>query len=206
MLLFLQALQQFDAIRSAQGVTPYSDLARASTRKRVRLRRWSNPNNSQLPLVDHRRDESQNIRLYDGDVVSVSKSKDVMREQLLKAVRSNLSPQFIKVFVSGRVKIPGAISIPHGSSLNQAIAMAGGASLIKGKVEFVRFTQEGETKRRLFNYDPAASAGSGKNPLLSGGDVIRIQDSILSATTTVLDEITAPAVGIYTIFSLVEKF
>ena len=129
-----------------------------------------------------------------------------MREQLLKASRSNLSPQSIKVFVSGRVKTPGGISIPQGSSLNQAIAMAGGASLIKGKVEFVRFSQEGETIRRLFNYDPAASAGADNNPLLSSGDLIRIQDSILSATTTILDEITAPAVGIYTIFSLVEQF
>ena len=206
--LFTSTPTVFDAIRSAQGVTPYSDLARVKvTRKRGEAAGGGQIRTTLnfLSLITEG-DESQNIRLYDGDVVSVSKSKDVMREQLLKAVRSNLSPQFIKVFVSGRVKIPGAISIPHGSSLNQAIAMAGGASLIKGKVEFVRFTQEGETKRRLFNYDPAASAGSGKNPLLSGGDVIRIQDSILSATTTVLDEITAPAVGIYTIFSLVEKF
>ena len=83
--------------------------------------------------------------------------------------------------------------------------MAGGASLIRGKVEFVRFTKEGETDRRLFNYDPRASAGAEKNPLLSSGDLIRIQDSILSATTTILDEITAPAVGVYTIFSLIEN-
>ena len=84
--------------------------------------------------------------------------------------------------------------------------MAGGASMIRGKVEFVRFTQEGETKRRLFNYDPGATGGTAKNPLLSGGDVIRIQDSILSATTTVLNEITAPAVRVYTLFSLIEDF
>ena len=150
--------------------------------------------------------ESQNIRLFDGDVVSVSKSDEIMREQLLKAGQSNLSPQFIKVFVSGRVKNPGGVTIPQGSSLNQAVAMAGGANLIKGKVEFVRFTQDGKTNRRLFHYDPGAAAGTSNNPLLSAGDLIRFQDSILSATTTVLDEITAPAVGIYTIFSLLEGF
>ena len=98
--------------------------------------------------------ESQNIRLFDGAVVSVGKSKKVIRQQLLKAGQSNLSPQFIEVFVTGRVNEPGGISLPQGSSLNQAIAIAGGASLIRGKVEFVRFTQEGETDRRLFKYDP----------------------------------------------------
>ena len=206
--LFTSTPTVFDALRSAQGITPYSDLSRVKvTRKRGealgggQIRTTLNF----LSLITEG-DESQNIRLFDGDVVSVTKSEDVMRKQLLKAVKSNLSPQFINVFVSGRVKKPGAISIPHGSSLNQAIAMAGGASLIKGKVEFVRFTQEGETKRRLFSYDPRASAGADKNPVLSGGDVIRIQDSILSATTTVLDEVTAPALGIFTIFSLVDRF
>ena len=206
--LFSNIPTVFDAIRSAQGVTPYSDLAQVEvTRKRSealgggKIRTTLNF----LSLIT-KGDESQNIRLFDGDVVRIGRSKMVMREQLLKAIKSNLSPRFIKVFVSGRVKNPGAISVPHGSSVNQAIAIAGGADLIKGKVEFVHFTQEGETKRQLFNYDSTASAGTHKNPLLSAGDVIRIQDSVLSATTTVLNEITAPAVGIYSIFSLVENF
>ena len=146
--------------------------------------------------------ESQNIRLFDGDVVSVSKSDVVLKEQLLKAGQTNLSPQFIEVFVSGRVQKPGGFTLPQGSSLNQAIAMAGGADLIKGKVEFVRFTQDGKTNRSIFNYNPAAPTGTAKNPLLTSGDIIKIQDSILSATTTILEEITAPAVGVYTIFSL----
>ena len=206
--LFTGTPTVFDAIRSAQGITPYSDLSQVHvTRKRGeglgggRIRTKLNF----LSLITEG-NESQNIRLFDGDVVSVSKSKQVMREQLLKAGQSNLSPQFIKVFVSGRVNNPGGITLPQASSLNQAIAMAGGAELIKGKVEFVRFTQEGETYREVFNYDPRAAAGSAKNPLLSAGDLIRVQDSILSATTTVLDEITAPAIGVYTIFSLLEGF
>ena len=149
-------------------------------------------------------DESQNIRLFDGDVVNVGKSSVVMRDQLLKTAKSNLSPQFITVFVSGRVNKPGGIKLSQPSSLNQAIAMAGGASLIRGRVEFVRFTQEGETNRRLFSYDPRAAAGATNNPLLTNGDLIRVQDSLLSATTTILDEITAPAVGLYTIFSILE--
>ena len=198
----------FDAIRRAQGITPYSDLSLVQvTRKRGegegggRIR----TNLNFLSLLT-KGDESQNIRLFDGDVVRVGKSNDVMREQLLRASQSNLSPQFIKVFVSGRVNNPGGMTLPQASTLNQAIAVAGGTSLIKGKVEFVRFTQEGETKRSLFSYDPGAAAGAANNPLLTSGDLIRVRDSVLSATTTVLDEITAPAVGVYTMFSLIESF
>ena len=70
----------------------------------------------------------------------------------------------------------------------------------------MRFAQDGETKRKLFRYNPRAAAGAEDNPLLASGDLIRVRESILSATTTVLDEITAPALGIYTIFSLLEGF
>ena len=38
------------------------------------------------------------------------------------------------------------------------------------------------------------------------GDIIRVNDSPLSATVTVLDEITTPTRGIYSVFSLVDSF
>ena len=194
----------FDAIRTAQGITPYSDLAQVQvTRKRAqglgggRIR----TNLNLLSLITEG-NESQNIRLFDGDVVSVKRSNMVLREQLLKAVQTNLSPQFINVFVSGRVKTPGGVTIPQGSVLNQAIAVAGGPQLLKGKVRFVRFTREGEIDQRIFRYSPSAAADAPNNPVLMAGDLITIQDSPLSATTTLLNELTSPAVGIYSIYSL----
>ena len=206
--LFTSTPTVFDAIRNAQGITPYSDLSRVEVIRKRSKSLGGGRIRTKLNFLSLITDgnESQNIRLFDNDVVRVSKSSEVMREQLLKAAQSNLSPQHIMVFVSGRVNEPGGITIPQGSSLNQAIAMAGGARLIKGKVEFVRFTLQGNTNRQLFSYKPGATAGSANNPLLSSGDLIRVQDSILSATTTVLDEITAPAMGLYTIFSLLENF
>ena len=56
-------------------------------------------------------DGSQNIRLVDGDVLKVGKSPIVLRDQLLKAGQTNLSPQFLEVFVSGRVNNPGRVII-----------------------------------------------------------------------------------------------
>jgi polysaccharide export outer membrane protein len=194
----------FDAIRAAQGITPYSKLADVQvTRKRAqglgggRIR----ANLDFLSLITEG-NESQNIRLFDGDVVSVGRSDTVLREQLLKAGQTNLSPQFISVFVSGRVKNPGGVTLPQASSLNQAIALAGGPRLLRGQVEFVRFTREGEIDRRIFNYNPNAASDDYRNPVLMAGDLITIQESPLSATVTVLNEITGPAVGLYSVYSL----
>ena len=68
--------------------------------------------------------ESQNIRLFDGDVVIVARSPVELRDQVIKASQTNLSPDFISVFVSGRVRNPGLQELPQGASLDQAIANA----------------------------------------------------------------------------------
>jgi polysaccharide export outer membrane protein len=194
----------FDAIRTAQGITPFSDLAKVQVTRRQPLSSGGGrirANLNFLTLITDG-DESQNIRLFDGDVVSVGKSPVVLREQLLKAGQTNLSPQFIQVYVSGRVKNPGGVTLPQGSALTQAITLAGGMQLLKGKVEFVRFTREGEIDRRVFSYSPGAASGSPTNPILMAGDIIRVQDSALSATVGVLNELTAPLVGVYSVYSL----
>ena len=194
----------FDAIRSAQGITPYTDLSQVQvTRKRAeglgggRIK----TNLNFLSLITEG-NESQNIRLFDGDVLNIGKSPIVLREQLLKAGQSNLSPQFVEVFVTGRVNIPGGVKIPQGSSLNQAISLAGGTKLLKGKVEFIRFNRDGTIDRRIFSYNPGAAADAPNNPVLAAGDIIRVNDSILSGGINVLNELTGPFVGLYSVYSL----
>jgi polysaccharide export outer membrane protein len=194
----------FDAIRTAQGITPFSDLAKVQVTRRQAMSAGGGrirTNLNFLTLITEG-NESQNIRLFDGDVVSVGKSPVVLREQLLKAGQTNLSPQFIQVFVSGRVVTPGGVTLPQGSSLNQALSLAGGTKLLKGKVEFVRFTREGEVDRRLFSYSPNAANATYTNPILMSGDIVRVQDSALSAGIGVLSEVTAPLLGIYSIYAL----
>ena len=194
----------FDAIRSAQGVTPYTDLSKVEVvRKRAeglgggRIR----TNLNFLSLITEG-NEAQNIRLFDGDALNVGKSPIVLRDQLLKAGQSNLSPKYMEVFVTGRVKRAGGIKIPQGSSLNQAISLAGGTHILKGKVEFVRFNREGTIDRRIFAYKPGAAMDSENNPVLAAGDVIRVNDSLLSGTVSVLNELSSPAVAIYSVYSL----
>ena len=143
---------------------------------------------------------SKNIRLFDGDTLDIDKSCRPTR-QLLKAGQSNLSPQFSNLCHRAS-KYPGGILIPQGSSLNQAISLAGGTKLLKGKVEFVRFNREGTIDRRIFAYNPGARADAPNNPVLATGDLIRVQDSILSGSASVLNELTGPFIGLYSIYSL----
>jgi len=194
----------FDAIRTAQGVTPYSDLSQVQVTRRQPVSAGGGQIRAQLDFltVITEGNESQNIRLFDGDVVSVGRSSIVLREQLLKAGQTNLSPQFLQVFVSGRVNTPGPQTLPQASSLNQAIVSAGGLKLLRGKVEFVRFTREGLIDRRTFRYDPNAPSDAPNNPILMAGDIIRVQDSALSASVGVLNELTGPFVGLYSVYSL----
>ena len=194
----------FDAIRSAQGVTPYTDLSQVQViRKRAEgLGGGRIKTNLNFISLITEGNESQNIRLFDGDTLSIGKSPIVLRDQLLKAGQSNLSPQFLRVFVTGRVNSPGGIKIPQGSSLNQAISLAGGVDFLKGKVEFVRFNREGTIDRRIFAYNPGAAADAPNNPVLAAGDLIRVNDSIMSGTIKTLNELTGPFVGLYSIYSL----
>ncbi|MCP9916655.1 polysaccharide biosynthesis/export family protein [Cyanobium sp. ATX 6F1] len=194
----------FDAIRTAQGITPYSDLSQVTVTRRQPVSAGGGKVRAQVNFLSliTEGDETQNIRLFDGDVVNVSKSPIVLREQLLKAGQTNLSPQFLQVYVSGRVKIPGPTTLPQGSSLNQAIVSAGGLKLLHGKVEFVRFTREGEIDRRQFKYSPNAPLDAPNNPVLMAGDIIRINDSALSGSIEVLNEFAGPFVGAYSVYSI----
>ena len=194
----------FDALRAAQGVTPYSNLSQVLVTRKQPLSAGGGKiqaNVNFLQLVSNG-DESVNIRLFDGDVIQVARSPQVLREQLLAASRTNLSPDYVEVFVSGRVKEPGPQSLPQGATLNQAIASAGGAKLLRGQIEFLRFSSDGATDRRLFGYNASAQAGDYRNPVLMNGDVVRVNDSLFSASVEVLNEITGPAVGIYSIYNL----
>jgi polysaccharide export outer membrane protein len=194
----------FDAIRAAQGIGPFSDLAKVQVTRRQPLSAGGGRIRTNLDFISliTEGDESQNIRLFDGDVVSVGKTTVVLRDQLIRAGNTNLSPQFINVFVSGRVRTPGAVTLQQGTSLNQAISVAGGVKLLRGKVEFLRLLSDGKTDRRTFSYSPNEPSNSFSNPILTAGDIIRVNESPLSAGVGVLNEVATPILGAYSIYAL----
>lgn len=194
----------FSALKKANGITENADLSNINIIRRSSFSSGNELMQASVSLLSLLKegDESQNIRLYDGDIIKVNKSETTIKNQLLKAAQINLNPKFINVFISGRINSPGTVRLPQGSSLNQAISIAGGAKVLKGKIEFIRFNNDGLVDRRLISYRPKNSLGSKNNPTLADGDIIRIKNSALSAGLEVFNEVTAPFIGVYSIINI----
>ena len=194
----------FDALRTAGGITPFSKLSEVSVTRKRPLSSGGGKMRTTLNFLTliTEGNESQNIDLFDGDTVVVARSPVELRDQIIKARNTNLSPAFLQVFVTGRVREPGPKVLPQGASLDQALAAAGGQKLLRGQVEFIRFNRDGSTDQRKFFVGGTNTPGSYKNPVLMSGDLVRVNDSPLSATVSVLNELTGPAIGIYSVQSL----
>ena len=99
----------FDALRTAGGVTPFSKLSEVFVTRKLPLTTGGGKKRTQLNFLEliTNGNESQNIRLVDGDTVLVARSAVELREQVIKAGQTNLSPDFFPVFVTGRVRDQG---------------------------------------------------------------------------------------------------
>ena len=195
----------FDAIKSSRGITPFSDLSNVYV-----IRKITNKNGEQtkyktvlnfLSLITEG-DQSQNIRILDGDSIFVEKSNIILKEQFIKARNSNLTPDNINVYVSGNVAIPGLVIIPKGSGLNQALARAGGQKILSGNVEFLRFNDYGDSEKRSFKYSSNARINTRRNPILMDGDIIHINESLFEKSSKVITRITDPVLRTYGLYSI----
>ncbi len=196
----------YDALKESRGITPYSDLTKIKVIRNNSLSKGGGKISTDLNFLSLflEGNQSQNIRLFDGDTIIVPKSPISIKEQLLEVYKSNMNPETISVFVSGKVKNPGIITLPKGSGLNQAIAMSGGKELLSGGVEFVRYERDGEIDRRVFHYKQSSSLDSSKNPILEDGDIINIKDSLFTSSTFVLNKILQPVTPILFIQELID--
>lgn len=197
----------FDAIKASKGITPYSDLSKVYV-----LRKIPDLNGEKIKYeakLDFLKmitegDQSQNIRIFDGDTIIVAKSDMILKNQFLQARRSNLTPDIISVYVSGNVLKQGQINLPKGSGLNQAVSMSGGPKVLSGNVEFLRFNEFGETERRSFRFSPQARINTKKNPILMDGDIVHVNQSLLDKTNKVIGTLADPILksyGLYSIFN-----
>ncbi len=196
----------FDAIRESGGITIFSDL---SNIKIIRKNVLSKGGGKKAAIINfeelfNNAENSQNIRIYDQDIIKVSKKQEPNTVFLRKAILSNLNPKFINVFITGRVNKPGRTMISKASSLNDAVDMAGGAKALKGKVTFIRFNNDGTVDKRKFNYKKSNKRYTYKNPLLRNGDLIMIGDSFLTRTNEILGEVTQPFVGAFSTYGLIK--
>ena len=195
-----------DAIRQSGGITEYSDLSSVEVIRTNNLSQGGGKIKTSLNLLGlfNSTDDSQNIRIYDGDKIFVNKKDEPNGLLLRQAIRSNINPSSISVLVAGRVNNPGLTLVFRDSTLNDAIDLAGGTKILKGPVRYVSFNNDGTLDKRKFAYARYNKRGSFKNPYLSNGDVIIVGNSPLSITNEVIKEFTAPFIGIYSTYSLID--
>ncbi len=196
----------FDAIRAAGGITRLSNLKEVEV---IRIDNISSGGGRKKTILNfeeviYEGEMSQNIRIYDGDTIQINKLDKNNIEQLAKATKSNLNPKFINIVVAGRVNNPGKIQLSKASTLNDAIDLAGGAKILKGKTRFLRFNNDGTIDNRKIKYSNSNKRGSYKNPYLREGDVVLVDNSLLTSTNEVLNEFTRPLTGIFSTYGLLK--
>ena len=196
----------FYALKTSKGFTNYSDLSKV---KIVRKNSIKNGGGKIFTEINFLKlllegDQSFNIRIFDGDYISVPKSQNNLKEQILTINRSNLTPDSINIYVTGNVLNSGKFIVNQGSTLLQAISQTGGKKLLTGKIEFIRFNTDGSVSRNLFNYDPNAFVNSEKNPILMNGDIINVRRTFIGNTAEVLKEATSPFLSIYGLIELLD--
>ncbi len=194
----------YSAIKASNGITPYSDLSKVRV---IRKDTFTNGGGSIYTDINFlsfitEGDFDSNIRLFDGDIIEIPKSKKLLTEQLIEATNSNLNPANLVVYVGGNVQRPGETVVPQGSSLNHAIASSGGRKDLSGNIEFYRLSKDGDLKRREFSYSKTSKIGTYKNPVLVNGDIIKVNNSNFKRFTNVFGEITAPFLGVYSVLKL----
>ena len=194
----------YDAISQSGGITPFSDLTKIEVIRKSNLmsgkKKITKILNFEKVLYG---DPSDNIRIYDSDIIRVSKTNKENKVLFGKATIAKLNPKYTDVFVFGRVNTTGTIRLSREGVLTDALDISG-IKVLKGPVKFIRFNNDGTIDKREFRYKPKAKRGSYKNPLLKDGDLIVVGTSVFSTTSEVLNEITSPFLGIYSTYSLIK--
>ncbi len=196
----------FDVLRASGGITQFSDL---SNIKLIRKNNLTDGGGQVMTTLNFENsftsgDNSGNIRIFDGDIIEVRKSAYSNKPLLTKAILNNINPKFINVFVGGRVNRPGYTKISRSSALSDAIKLAGGTKVLKGKVSFIRFNNDGSIENRKFGYNSRKSRGSSQNPYMRDGDIIFVGNSFFNVTNEVLNEVTNPIRGIFSSYALLK--
>ena len=184
----------YDAITKAYGITQNADLSRVNVKRINSITQGGGKIETNLNFLSviTEGDLTQNIRIYDGDIIEIKRSNIILKDQILKANRTNLSPRNLIVYITGNVLKKGSTKVPQGSGLVQALSSNGGLRVLSGNVEFVRFNDDGTTQKNIFKYDPNAPLNSYKNPILMSGDLINVRRSKFGITSDALKTVGMP--------------
>tara|TARA_A100001388_G_C28746720_1_gene489874 strand:+ start:145 stop:1344 length:1200 start_codon:yes stop_codon:yes gene_type:complete len=195
-----------DAIRRSGGITSMTDLSRIEIVRDVPIGKGGGKKKTIIDFNSYINefDPTYDIRLFDGDSIFLPKLNTSSPTQIPKSILSGISPRFIQVNLYGRIENTGTIKLPLESTLSDAIDLSGPIKPLSGKIILIRYEKDGTVLKKNIKYSARAKKGSENNPFLKENDLISVKNSILGTGTTVIREITAPFVGIYTTKSLID--
>ena len=197
-----------DVIRKAGGITSLTDLSKIEVIRDVPLGKGGGKKRAYIDLnsLVYESDDSNDLRIFDGDSIFVPKLSQTSKKQIPKSILSGLSPKFISVDISGRIENPGPINLPLEATLSDAIDLTGPIKPLSGKIVLIRYNKDGTFEKKKISYSSRAKRGSRRNPYVKPGDLISVQNGFLGQTSGVLNEITEPFIGIYATKELYESF
>ena len=198
-----------DALRKSGGLKTNSDLSKIRIIRKNTFSNGGGRKQSNINLINFQNDDlnfQNNIRIYDGDEIIISKSTKPLINQLSLAIRSNINPKFLNIYVGGKVEFPGKITINRGATLNDALKVGGGKKVLSGKVILTRYNSDGNLERNSIRYKRLAKPGSLDNPYLENGDIIFVGKSNFNVATDILDEITRPFRSIVSVYGTYKIF
>lgn len=183
-----------NAIQKAGGITQNSNLKEV-----VVIRRMPGGKDfkkTKLNILDliFEGDQSQNIYMFDGDVVKVQKA-DKLDSNIITLAEANLSPDQIQVTIIGEVPRPGVIQIRSNTPLLQGLVQAGGLlnqSANKRNIELARVNRNGTVTLKRYKFDLSKNVSSSKNPILQDGDLIRVNQTKFASVKSNIRSITEP--------------
>lgn len=199
-----------DAIQKAGGITQNANLTEV-----IVLRKLPGFENelkiTKINLLDlvFEGNQSQNLFLFDGDVIKLTKANEILANRM-KLARTNLSPSTISVRIIGKVEQPGLINLAANTPLVQAVLSAGGPIAWKsnrGNVVLLRVNKNGSIIKKKFKINLNEATSYEKNPPLKDRDIVYVKSSALNKLSSGLGAITepiAPVLNAVTLFKLLD--
>ncbi len=197
----------FDALQKVEGITRNANLQNVIVKRNNASSRGGGIIQTNLDILALIKDgdQTQNITLRDGDSIVVPKSRLPIAEQFLEINKTNIAPSQIRIYVNGNVENSGTFVLRQNTSLYEAIASAGGKLDASGKINLVRFNDQGKTEIKKFAFNQNFQKGSQNNPYLLDGDIITVNKNILGKVSATLDAVGSPFFKSYAIYNLLEN-
>lgn len=201
---FQEQRKIFQLFKLSKGITGNADISNIKIIRKNSISNGGGKIQSSINILDilEKGDQEQNITLHDGDLIIVPKSNKTILKQINLANKSNLTPDQMKVYINGNVSKTGALKVPQGATLNEALAQAGGTLPLTGRIEFLRFKENGDAEKRSLKYSLNAKKNSKRNPILIDGDIIQVRQNLVGKSTSLLKEVGTPVINAAAIYSI----